>query len=188
MTQYLVLFLLGSLWESSYRSFLCWLLPWNKGIQCWRWSGFSCCRAAGQQQRNLGLCWSAKALKEFPGSDTEFWLIFILEEGSGETQSLGSLQLWKRACTDYLILPFPPCLHLSKFVCIGNSFSVTPKRWHMLEFAVMLFLASKVWAAIFSCFGRKDFYPVEHLYRTVWFRSFYLTQCGSSWKGPQLVI
>lgn len=48
---------------------------------------------------NLGLCWSAKALKEFPGFDTELWLIFILEEGSRETESLGSLQLWKRPCT-----------------------------------------------------------------------------------------
>lgn len=42
------------------------------------------------QQMNLALCWSAKALEEFPGFDTELWLIFILQEGSGETESLGS--------------------------------------------------------------------------------------------------
>lgn len=46
---------------------------------------------------NLDLQWSARALKEFPGFD--LWLIFILEEGSGETESLSSLQLWKRPCT-----------------------------------------------------------------------------------------
>lgn len=39
---------------------------------------------------------------------------------------------------------------VSKFVCMGTrfSFSATQRRWHTLEFAVMVFLASKLEAAV----------------------------------------
>lgn len=120
------------------------------------------------------------------------------------TLSCGSFLFWERAlerqnhwacCScgrDHaLSLSVPPfstlssfqiCLHRKQFLC------------HLKEVAhagvcCYGFFSFKG-LSMFSCFGRKDFYPVEHLCRTVWFRSFYLTesQGGSGWKGPQLVI
>lgn len=68
---------------------------------------------------NLGLCWSAKALQEFPGFDTELWLILFwkraLERIIGLTAVMEETMHW-----NYLILPFPPfqvCLHRKQLLC-----------------------------------------------------------------------